>query len=144
MSGQSGPAASAPDVSYHEILAGYFGFPVARYADEPSGAHPGTRRFDREEIGRARYDAAQASLSRAVRRLEARGLVGGRPAGAIRRPGVKLTDTGLEVALEVGRQETRALVDEVLGRTVLTVCAKAAGARCLVRIRGLDGVRRVV
>ena len=60
------------DLYYAEILAEHFGFPVSWY--DPA-SHPGSHHFSRSEIGPRTYDAAQASLSRAVRRIEQRGLV---------------------------------------------------------------------
>jgi DNA-binding MarR family transcriptional regulator len=61
-------------------------------------SHPGSHRFDLEEIGAGRYDAAQASVSRAARRLEARGLVE-RYVGAVSRwAGLRLTVAGFEAA----------------------------------------------
>jgi hypothetical protein len=72
------------------------------YGNEDLRSRPGSHRFDREAIGRARYDAAQASLSRAVRRLEARGLVE-RYEGAVSRwAGVRLADGALEAAGKCG------------------------------------------
>jgi hypothetical protein len=66
------PGASLPEVDlyYAEVLAVYFGFPVTWWPDRSLREVQGSHRFDREAIGCARYDAAQASLSRAVRRLE--------------------------------------------------------------------------
>src|SRR5579859_4370384 len=72
---RSGDSTADPDLYYHEILAGYFGFPVRWNADKPLHSTTGSHHFDRQAIGRARYHAAQASIGRAVRRLEARGLV---------------------------------------------------------------------
>lgn len=57
------------DLFYAEILVHAFGFPAKR-STGLSGQH-----FSRAEIGAQRYNAAQASVSRAVRRLEGRGLV---------------------------------------------------------------------
>jgi hypothetical protein len=107
---RSGPApASQPDLYYHEILAGYFRFPVRWYGGEPLHSHPGSHHFDREEIGRARYDAAQASVSRAVRRLETRGLAE-RYAGAVSRwTGVRLTDAGFEAAPKLDLQTVKTM-----------------------------------
>jgi hypothetical protein len=86
------------DLYYHEILAGYFGFPMRWYGDQPRHSHPGSHRFDREEIGRARYDTAQASASRAVRRLTDRGLAE-RYVGAFSRwSALRLTDAGFAAA----------------------------------------------
>jgi hypothetical protein len=43
--------------------------------DKEGHRHPGGKLFDVEEIGRERYNAACAAISRAMVRLEARGLV---------------------------------------------------------------------
>jgi hypothetical protein len=59
---------------------------------------PGSNHFDREEIGRSRYDTAHASLSRAVRRLEARGLATRYTGAGSRWSGLRLTDAGFEAA----------------------------------------------
>jgi hypothetical protein len=85
------------------VLFSYFGFPMRRHTDEPLHSLPGARRFEREAIGRVRYDAARAAVSRAFRRLEARGLaelyvmVGGR------RAGLRLTDAAVEAASKLGQ-----------------------------------------
>jgi hypothetical protein len=90
------------DLYYQEVLAGYFGFPVRWYEGDGLRSHPGSRHFDREAIGRSRYDAAQASLSRAVRRLEKRGLVT-RYVGAMSRwSGLRLVDSAVEAASRLG------------------------------------------
>ena len=61
------------DVYAAEILVSYFGFPLTR-SYHPARGYIG-QHFSRTEIGARRYDAAQASLSRAMRRLETRGLI---------------------------------------------------------------------
>ncbi|MGH3180809.1 MAG: hypothetical protein ACRDOE_02725 [Streptosporangiaceae bacterium] len=38
-------AAPKVDLYYHEVLAGYFGFPMRRYDGEPLRSHPGSHRF---------------------------------------------------------------------------------------------------
>lgn len=97
------------DLYRHEILAGYFDFPMRWYDSEPLHSNPGSHRFDREQIGRERYDAAQASISRAVRRLEARGLVE-RYVGAVSRwAGLRLTDAGFEAAPCLDQQTVRTM-----------------------------------
>jgi hypothetical protein len=65
---------------YAEILAAYFGWqPVGpwaalhRHAGEL--ANPGGQRFSRDAIGRARYHRTHVVLTRACRRLVARGFV---------------------------------------------------------------------
>jgi hypothetical protein len=90
------PAADS-DLYYHEILAGYFGFPMRWHADKPWHLSPGLHHFDREAIGHARYHAAQASIGRAVRRLEARGLVERRKP-ACGGTGLRIADAAVEAA----------------------------------------------
>jgi hypothetical protein len=52
-------------------LEEWYGFPPA-----VGGEHtPGGKRFDRASIGPSRYNAAQAALSRSMRRLAERGLI---------------------------------------------------------------------
>ena len=106
----AGPPADDPDLYYHEILAGYFGFPVRWNADKPLHLSPGPHHFDREAIGHARCHAAEVSISRAVQRLEARGLVERRAAAYGRWTGLRLTD----VAVEAARTLSPATVRQVL------------------------------
>lgn len=89
---------SPADLYYHEVLAGYFSFPVRWYAGRPRRSDPGSHHFDREAIGRARYDAAQADLSRAVLCLEAHGLVERYVAAVSWWSGLKLTDAAVQAA----------------------------------------------
>lgn len=96
------------DLYYHEVLFSYFGFPMLWHTDEPLHSHPGAHRFDREAIGRARYGAAQASVSRAVRRLEALGLAERYVPPAGRWAGLRLTDTAIEAAGLVACRATQA------------------------------------
>ncbi len=96
------PAADDPDLYYHEILAGYFGFPVRWNADKPLHLSPGPHHFDRAAIGHARCHAAEVSISRAVRRLEARGLVERREAAHGRWAGLRLADVAVEAASTLG------------------------------------------
>lgn len=67
------------DLYYGEVLAGFYGFAC----DHPKNREIETRfflgagqRFEPEVIGRRKYNAACAAVSRAVARLERRGLVG--------------------------------------------------------------------
>lgn len=55
-------------------------------------SYDGAPKFDPEQIGRRRYNAARASLARAVRRLRERNLIRRSAAG------IHLTDAGLPVA----------------------------------------------
>jgi hypothetical protein len=81
-------ASARPDGSlrYAEICCGFFGWtPDCRYEDgeffrEHPRTHrrsevlPGEHKFSREDIGARRYQAVMASLSRACKRLQHRGL----------------------------------------------------------------------
>lgn len=79
--------AMARELHYPIVLHHYFGLPlregVPRKIDDPCGWH-----FSAKAIG---YRSAKASLSRAVRRLEGRGLI-------TRGWGVTLTPEGIAVA----------------------------------------------
>jgi hypothetical protein len=57
-----------------DILAGFFGWPTLGPL-RPEGERCRGLNFDREEVGPERYNASMASLSRAIRRLEDRGLI---------------------------------------------------------------------
>lgn len=85
-----GRVGNGVDLYYAEILAEYFRFPAL---SDPS--KPGSWHFSRAWIGPAEYDAAQASLSRAVRRLETRGLVTVYTGAISRWTGLSLTTEGL-------------------------------------------------
>ena len=59
------------DLYYSQVLEEVYGFPPA-----VGGEHsPGGKRFDRQAIGAARYNAAAAALSRSMRRLHNCGLI---------------------------------------------------------------------
>jgi hypothetical protein len=70
------------DLYYSEIMAVIYGFPSNKLWETEWGSgkltgernHSG-QKFNRQAIGLARYNAAQAAISRALHRLEARGLV---------------------------------------------------------------------
>lgn len=91
------------DVFAFELLKGYFGFPYPAWLQRfpPDEAHEFTRRspwrhFFRKTGVAARHNSACAAISRALARLEQRGLV-------IRRygdgwAGANLTDAGIEAA----------------------------------------------
>lgn len=85
------------DVYYSQILAEAFGFPhkCDRYPHVPC-RWVGGQHFSRTEIGERRYDAAAASVSRAVRRLEQRGLVTVYVGRSCRWSGVALTDEAVK------------------------------------------------
>jgi hypothetical protein len=96
----------------HVVVAWYYG------ASEPLHSKPGSHRFDREQIGRDRYGAAHASVSRAVRRLEARGLVERYAGTVIRWAGLRLTDAGFEAAPVLDHQQT---LRTITSASILTV-----------------------
>jgi hypothetical protein len=114
----SDPDAAQVDLYYHEIFAGYFGFPMRWYGSESLHSKPGSHRFDREQVGRERYGAAHASVSRAVRRLEARGLVERYAGTVIRWAGLRLTDAGFEAAPVLDHQQT---LRTITSASILTV-----------------------
>ncbi len=92
---------SGADLYFYELMVACFGFPTPprRYGETDRRRVPGSQRFSRRQIGAARYDAAQASVSRAVRRLEDRGLVV-RLCGAVSHwSGLSLSPAGLAVAV---------------------------------------------
>jgi hypothetical protein len=66
------------DLYYKEVLAGFYGFPYEHYANpasDPLRASLANKRFKPYVIGRQKYNSACAAVSRAVTRLERRGLV---------------------------------------------------------------------
>jgi hypothetical protein len=67
------------DLFHAEVLHEHFGWPIARHRrwrpEVGERPLPMDRYFSMREIGEARYRKTQASLSRAVSRLERRGLV---------------------------------------------------------------------
>ncbi len=94
----------APDVYHAELLAEVWGFPherlfpaerAERFGEKTRSSGWWGQYFDRDAIGRDEYNRATTTLWRTVKRLEDRGL-------AVRafygKPGVFLTDEGLEVA----------------------------------------------
>jgi hypothetical protein len=82
---------SPVDLYYAEILTELFGFPTLT---DP--AQPGSQHFNRTQIGIREYDAAAASLSRSVGRLERRGLVTVYHGTTSRWTGVTLTDQAVK------------------------------------------------
>ena len=60
-----------PDLYYQQALEEVYGFTPAVGGEYT----PGGKRFDRQAIGAARYNAGQAALSRTVRRLQDHGLI---------------------------------------------------------------------
>ncbi len=100
------PSAYGCDVQHKDVLAEHFGF-QKRKAKMFSFEEPD--RFDRQAIGPAIYNRAEAALSRAIVRLESRGLVH-RAQGAVARwSGATLTDEGLRVARELSVNTRKSL-----------------------------------
>lgn len=101
----SSPPGYNADLYEHEVLAEFFGLPVANqavwrwptYQTRLASLGKGQGVIDRRAVGAARYNSARASLSRAVARLKARGLVTTRPF-MYARVGVDLTAAGREQA----------------------------------------------
>jgi hypothetical protein len=75
---------------YSEILEEVYAFPPAVGGER----NPGSIRFDRQAIGPARYNAAQAALSRAMSRLDKRGLILRLCGGHSRWSGCSITPRG--------------------------------------------------
>jgi hypothetical protein len=96
------------DAFYHEILAEHYGFeptgPLrypAHYGEHAGQRIAGGQKFSRQAIGARRYDAAKVALSRAVGRLEHRGLVQVRQAASSHWSGISLTEAGVLLAKQL-------------------------------------------
>lgn len=87
------------DLYTYEVMLKVYQF--TRIPISPNYIEPrlgGSHRFDLNVIGKKRYQAAAAAISKAFRRLEERGFVG-RYNGAIAHwVGIKLTEAGLQLA----------------------------------------------
>ena len=90
------------DLYYSEVLATVYGFPPIwpiRYSEnwkEYAGERIcGGKMFDRQAIGLARYNRAQAAVSRAMNRLGLRGLITCLCGRNCRWSGCSLTEKGL-------------------------------------------------
>jgi len=79
------------DLSHHEVLVNHWGW-------RPAKEGTLNQRFSKAQLGEKHYNTALASLSRAVARLEKRGLVVRQRATIDCPPGIDLTDRGLEEA----------------------------------------------
>jgi hypothetical protein len=62
------------DVYYSEILVTIFGFPLRKQYERTPRELPCCRIFSPSEIGKKRYRAVQATLSRSILRLHAQGV----------------------------------------------------------------------
>lgn len=84
------------DLYHREVYAAVYGFPTLWGDVRKVG--PGTQNFSRTAIGPRVYDSAVSAVSRAVRRLEARGLVAICSGAISHWSGVRLTDEGYQAA----------------------------------------------
>ena len=89
----------------YEILQVYFGFvqerpwlPKTKLKDGKIHREAGGKDFDPDEIGRARYQSASASVSRACKRLEQRYLITRYYGVNCHWAGLKLTESGVAVS----------------------------------------------
>jgi hypothetical protein len=80
--GRTDETRGGADLYYWEVLATVYGFPPTgatrypeNYGDHAGQRIPGGQKFDRQAIGTARYNRAQAAVSRAMSRLGERGLI---------------------------------------------------------------------
>jgi hypothetical protein len=96
------------DLYYSEILATVYGFKPTRplrygdhYGEHAGQRIPGGQKFDRQAIGPARYNRAQAAISRAMLRLHSRGLVICSYGVRSRWSGCSLTPAGLAISQTV-------------------------------------------
>jgi hypothetical protein len=97
--------ARGADLYYSEILREVYGFATTG----PLREHPGGHDFDLTVIGRERYNAAQAAISRTMIRLHSRGLIHAMCGAISRWSGCNLTPLGVEAAETV---KTKALVPQ--------------------------------
>lgn len=91
------------DATSRELLVEVYGFPRIELRCSPGdGNRFGGQRHTRRQIGAERYSRAHASLSRALVRLERRGLVC-RVCGRFGHwSGINLTDDGIAAAVALG------------------------------------------
>ena len=92
---------ASTDLYYGQVYVDVFGWKVKRKYRRPLSEHPGGQNFDLDEIGRKHYDVVLASVSRAVRRLEERGLVVRMVGSTCHWAGLNLTDQGYVLAREL-------------------------------------------
>jgi hypothetical protein len=91
------------DLYYAEVLREHFGWDVRGWWDPEREPRPKRgQNFSMREIGERRYRSAQTSLSRAVVRLETRGLVERRQHYLA---GLDLTDQGVEEAKKLRERQ---------------------------------------
>jgi hypothetical protein len=111
------------DVYRAEILADYWGWKMHAYPpfyqQERSGwqrrAHA-SQRFSRRRIGAARYDAAQAAVTRAFQRLADRGLVELRCGAFAQWSGASLTEIGVNFARNLSAKCSATYAEDLADR----------------------------
>jgi hypothetical protein len=99
------------DLYHAEALRDIFGWPVRSFSWRWDGGRPTWgQNFSKRRIGERRYRSGQASLSRAVRRLEERGLVERHGVRGMMEnlSGLTLTQRGVEEASQGGPSEAAA------------------------------------
>jgi len=82
------------DLFFYQFVVEYF-FKATRAEDKPD---PDRQHFTRKKVGRRRYQRTMTSLSRAVTRLEERGLVRRVKVKGCQWTGLSLTSKGLAMA----------------------------------------------
>jgi hypothetical protein len=87
------------DVTYAEILVAFYRWEPTSPLRRSDGSRVyGGQKFPKAEIGARPYAAALAAVSRAVKRLDDRGLVAALVSTRAHWSGAKLTDQGVQVA----------------------------------------------
>jgi hypothetical protein len=96
-------AQSGADLYYSEILVSVYGFePIESLRTRDGRRKSFGKKFDVGAIGKDRYNSAMAAISRAVLRLDQRGLVTALRGTFSRWSGCDLTDDGVRTANTVG------------------------------------------
>ncbi|WUR84506.1 hypothetical protein OG967_39905 [Streptomyces phaeochromogenes] len=85
------------DLYHREVYAAVYGFPTLWGDVRKVG--PGTQNFSRNSIGPRVYDSAVSAVSRAMRRLEGRGLISLHSGLISHWSGAQLTEEGHQVAI---------------------------------------------
>jgi hypothetical protein len=93
------------DVLYSEILMEVYRFRPIEPLRDKTGKRDVSRKFDPVLIGRARYNAALAAVSRAIRRLEQRGLAWSVRGNYTPWAGCSLTPEGLPLAKQLSQPD---------------------------------------
>ncbi len=95
------------DLYYYEVLAAYWGWDLPEHVQGRDHRHPGEHKFSKAAIGTKAYGTAHAALSRAVIRLQQRGLVDAISGKYSHWSGLNLTTDGITAALELEELERR-------------------------------------